>query len=216
MKDLWKIIFSVLFTLLAVGLIILVSGEPRGQPIQLTPPPSPGPLTVHVAGAVQKPGVYSLPVHSRLQDAILAAGGFSPLADPHSLNLAAFVEDSSRIDVPTMTVPTFTPLTSPAAGTDPAPSLTATEPVETPSPKPVFPIDINTASQLELEVLPQIGPVRAARIISYRQSHGLFKRIEDIRNVYDISPEVYAAIRDLITVSGTAVEPTSRLSPTAP
>ncbi len=78
----------------------------------------------------------------------------------------------------------------------PEASETALPPTGTPA--AIFPIDINTASSLELELLPQIGPVRAARIVAYRQAHGPFKDIAAIQNVYDINPEVYAAIRDLI------------------
>jgi len=198
MKDLWKILFSVFFTLLGIGLILLVSAPPRGKSIQLEPLPSPAPFTVHVTGAVHHPGVYHLPPGSRVQDAVQAAGGFTILADEGALNLAARLEDGGQIEIPVIS-PTVNPgqliEASPPSATAP-PAAT-----ETPTPGPVFPIDINTASQLELELLPQIGPVRAARIVAYRQSHGPFHSIEDIRKVYDINPEVYAAIRDLITAS---------------
>ncbi|MCC7130478.1 MAG: hypothetical protein B6D39_04410 [Anaerolineae bacterium UTCFX2] len=198
MKDLWKILFSVFATLLGVGLILLVSAPPRGHSIQLEPLPSPAPLIIHVTGAVEYPGVYQLPPGSRIQDAVLAAGGFAALADEGALNLAARLEDGGQIDIPALTpTPNFVQITEPGPPTATAPPAAT----ETPTPRPVFPIDINTASQLELELLPQIGPVRAARIVAYRQSHGFFHSIEDVRKVYDINPEVFAAIRDLITAS---------------
>jgi competence protein ComEA len=70
-----------------------------------------------------------------------------------------------------------------------------------PSPTPAFPIDLNTASQAELESLPWIGPVRAAEIIAYRQRTGSFTKIEDLLNVYGITPEVFQSIQNLITVN---------------
>jgi competence protein ComEA len=191
-KDLWKIVFSVLCGLLGAGLIWLVGSGPSGQPVELLPPPSPAPLTVHVAGAVVQPGVYHLPANSRVQDAVQAAGGLSPQADPDALNLAALLLDGSRIDVPSVSD------AAPPEETEDASTGTATDIPRSPTPSPIFPIDINSASQIELERLPQIGPVRAARIVAYRQAHGPFEQIEDLLSVYDITPEVYAAIQDLI------------------
>lgn len=208
MKDLWKILFSVFFTLLGVGLILLVSAPPRGQPIRLELPPSPAPLTVYITGAVNKPGVYQLPFGSRVKDAVLAAGGFLAQADEQALNLAARVEDGGQITVPAL-APTLG--SAQAALASPPPATPSPTPAETPTPRSVFPIDINTATQEELELLPLIGPMRAARIAGYRRSHGPFQSIEDIRKVYDIKPEVYEAIRDLIIVS----EPPATASPTA-
>jgi competence protein ComEA len=200
MKDLWKIFFGVVCAFLGAGLILLISSQPRGKPVVLLPPPTPAPLIVHVTGAVVHPGVYRLPAQSRISDAVQAAGGFTTQADQAALNLAAFLQDGSQIQVPVF--PTATPEGQISPPTElSSPSIT---PISSPSPTSYprlnFPIDINTASALELESLPLIGQVRAARIVAYRQSHGPFKRIEDIRNVYDIDPEVYTAIRDLITI----------------
>ena len=216
MKDLWKILFGVVIAFLGAGLINLVSAPPRGHPVMLTPPNSPAPLMVHVSGAVIHPGVYTLPPQSRIWDAVQSAGGFAPGADQDALNLAAFIEDGNQIVVPVhqRAAPTeFNPTASPPT-TDlgPAASPTAGTPQPTPYPRLHFPVDINSASSEDLESLPQIGQVRAARIIAYRSSHGPFKRIEDIRNVYDITPEVYAAIRDLIIASPPSLTP----SPSAP
>jgi competence protein ComEA len=200
MKDLWKILFGALFAFLGVGAILWVSGRPRGQPVALTPLPSPAPLFIHVTGAVIRPGVYSLPVRSRIWDAVQAAGGFSPQADQSALNLAAFLEDGSQIEIPLLG--TSAPIEKIAASveTTMTPTPSPAPPTETPYPRIDYPININTATALELEVLPQIGQVRAARIVGYRKVHGPFKRIEDIRQVYDINADVYAAIRDLISV----------------
>lgn len=223
MKDWWKIVISVLGTLLAVALIQLISAKPRGYPIQLEPLPSPSPLVVHVVGAVFHPAVYRLPAHSRVEDAIQAAGGFSPDANPKALNLAAWIEDGMQIAVPSLhesvDLLQENPITSNLTAEttpDPFPAEQTTSAVQTTPtmPKPTFPINLNTATSLELELLPQIGPVRAARIVAYREANGPFQKIEDVRKVYDISEEVYAEIRDLITVQGvTSSNPESSRTP---
>jgi competence protein ComEA len=209
MKDLWKILFGVVCAFLGAGLILVISGQPRGQSIALQPPPTPAPLIVHVTGAVLHPGVYRLPSQSRISDAVQAAGGFTINADQDALNLASFIQDGSKIQVPAIQTAAPEIQISPTTEESTSSPTLISSPTQTTYPRFNFPIDINTASALELEALPLIGQVRAARIVSYRQSHGPFKRIEDIRNVYDIDPEVYAAIRDLITIN----ESTLTLSP---
>ncbi|MEJ2348723.1 MAG: SLBB domain-containing protein [Anaerolineales bacterium] len=90
MKTWWGIAFGVLCGLFGAGILLLASRQPRGEPIQLRPPPTPPPVIVHVTGAVAQPGVYTLASESRVEDAVQAAGGVSPQADVQSLNLAAF------------------------------------------------------------------------------------------------------------------------------
>jgi competence protein ComEA len=196
-KDLLKIAFGLICGLLASGVILLVARQPSGEPVTLLPPPSPAPLTVHVSGAVVRPGVYTLPVGSRVQDVIQAAGGFLAEADDGSLNLAAVLEDGSQIVVLSQqpTQPPMPQSTSTTRGEDNAlPTLT-----RTPTPKD-YKININTATQEELESLPLIGPVRAKLIINYRTSHGPFKKIEDIIKVPEIESYIFEIIKDLITV----------------
>jgi competence protein ComEA len=200
MKDLLKIAFGLICGLLAAGLIALVAQQPIGAPVTLLPPPSPAPLVVHVSGAVAQPGVYTLPVGSRVQDAIDAAGGFLAEADQESLNLAAILEDGSQITVLSQQ-PTAQPtLLEPTAITRgegiPLPTLTGN-----PTPKGQK-ININTATQEELESLPMIGPVLAKQIIDYRTANGPFKRIEDIVDVPGIGPKTFEVIKDLITIKG--------------
>ena len=216
MKGLWKILFGILSTLLIVGTIRMVSDQPRGQPIQLLPPPTPEPLVVHVTGAVLRPGVYQVPPGSRILDAIHAAGGFSADADRESLNLAAFAEDANQIHIPSRqkNAPTQAEISN--SGTPTALPTASTPVAQTSYPRLEFPIDINTADSQTLETLPLIGQVRAARIIAYREAQGPFKKIQDLRNVFDITPEVYAAIQDLISVgsAGSTLAPLS--SPATP
>ncbi len=184
MKTVWKIAFLGLFSLLGAGVILLVSRPPRGQPVILRPPPTPLPIEVHVAGAVALPGVYSLTPDSRVEDAIMAAGGFSSMADQQALNLAAFLQDGSRVYVPFLVTPQPT---QPRSSKEPTPTAH-------------FPVDINTATLAELDSLPGIGPVTAQAIIDYRNQNGIFKRIQDIDNVPGIGPTIYGRIKDLITV----------------
>lgn len=178
-------------TLLGVGLILLVSSQPRGTSIKLSPPPTASPVTVHVAGAVNQPGVYRLPPGSRVEGAILAAGGAIPEADLSLINLAMVVEDGMQIWVP---------------------ALIEEEPrVEEQERSPTYEapevlININTASQNELESLPRIGPVIAAEIIRYRQANGPFHRKEDIQEVKGIGPVTFEKISELITVGGSPME----------
>jgi len=107
-------------------------------------------VRVHVAGAVRKPGVYSLRADARVCDALAKAGGAVPDADPNALNLAAFVEDGGKISVPLKLVPT------PKA--TPTPIVIVREvPAPAPAPQAVF------AAPAEPEILPQAAPVRSSK-----------------------------------------------------
>lgn len=183
----WQISFGILIGLLAAGVIALLASPPRGKAIPLSPPPSPQPLTVQLSGAVLRPGVYSLPPGSRLQDGIQAAGGLSPDADASTLNLAAPLQDGARVHVPALS---STSTDNPATRSS---SLPETVPAEAL-------ININTASLSELESLPGIGPTLAQRIIDYRQANGPFAAIEAIQDVPGIGLGKFEQIRGLISV----------------
>lgn len=184
MKAAWAVAFGIALVLIGAGVLQWLGRPPQGEPVKLIPPPTPAPLVIHVAGAVNQPGVYELPQGSRVREAIAAAGGFTPDADPQQVNLAAVLVDGQRILVPSV---------APASSDS---TRSAEEVVALPS----FPLDINTAAQVELEALPGIGPVTAQKIITYRQEHGLFQSIEEIQNVDGIGPVTYEKIRDLIVV----------------
>jgi competence protein ComEA len=183
----WKLVLGLIGGLLIAGLILLVSGSPHGTAVTLLPPPTPGPILVHVAGAVAGPGVYTLPAGSRVQDAVQAAGGLLPQADPNNINMAAFVQDGDQVIIPTLP-PT------------PLPESQATPGTDTRAPGMIVLININTATQTELESLPEIGPAIAQKIIEYRQKNGPFKKIEDIMKVPGIGEKIFEAIKQLITV----------------
>ena len=194
MKRGWWLLLGVIFGLAGAGGIWLASSPPRGNPIQLLPPPTPAPIQVYVSGAVANPGVYALPVDSRVKDAIQAAGGFSENANDMAVNLAALLEDGAQISVAAKK-PTSEPSTN--AGGNQGSEKTEGQPL--PSDLGSL-ININTATQEELESLPGIGPVTAQKIIEYRETNGPFIGIEDIQKVSGIGPVTFEKLRDLITV----------------
>lgn len=188
MKTFWLLAYGIAVGLLGAGLVLLISTRPRGESVQLNPPPSPQPLRVHVAGAVPHPDVYELPPGSRIQDAIIAAGGLLSDGDTSTLNLAALLDDGERVNVP-LRIPTSVPSEQSQESSAPAP-IPAGEMV-----------NINTADQAALETLPGIGPVTARAILDHRQNHGPFETIESIQEVSGIGPAKYDRIKDLITVT---------------
>ena len=88
--------------LVGAGVLWLASSPPRGAPIQLLPPPTPLPILVHVSGAVNSPGVYTLDPGSRVQEAIQAAGEFRQDAISQTINLAAALQDGSQLWIPSV------------------------------------------------------------------------------------------------------------------
>jgi len=190
MKSLRGIAFGVVCGFLGVGLLLLATNQPRGEPIQLSPPPTPAPIIVHVTGAVINPGVYSLPSGSRVKDAIEKSGGLLSDADTTLINLAMLVEDGMQVWVPYQLddVMDFD-----------NPAVLKGEPTQG---QPTSKININTASQIELESLSGIGPVIAKAVIQYRLENGPFKEIEEIQEVSGIGPVTFEKIKPLITVRG--------------
>lgn len=141
---------------------------------------------VYVSGAVQHPQVVNVPPGSLVADALAAAGGPAPEADLDAVNLAAPLQNYQHVHIPAR------PATS-IAGVTPTPRVRTT-----PSALPL--ININTADEATLELLPKIGPSMAQRIIEYRQAHGPFQTIADIQKVTGIGPSIFAAIEPYITV----------------
>lgn len=181
----WQILLmGILIGLLAASVILLVSRQPIGHSIELIPAPTLAPLAVHITGAVVNPGVYSLPRGSRVQDAVAAAGGFATQASPDAVNLAAILQDGQQIHVP--------------AVNEQVPASLPGAPLES----SIAPVNINTAGEAELQTLPGIGPTRSQAILTYRQEHGPFLDIADIRNVPGIGETTYQQIKDLIVVGG--------------
>lgn len=189
----WLIGFSIVISLLVAGIILLVSSQPRGEPIRLSPPPTAQPLVIQVSGAVAQPGVYQLVPGSRVQDAIEAAGGLLSDASPEILNQAAPVQDGDLVWVP------FKPAQNSQPAANP-PTLPSRLPEAQTGAATAFPININTATAEELEELPGIGAELARRIVEYRAAHGPFSNPEDIQAVDGIGSGKFEAVKELITV----------------
>jgi competence protein ComEA len=174
----WTFLAGLFTSLLSTGLLLLFLSKPRGHPIELQPPPTPGLVRVHVAGAVATPGVYELPAASIVKQAIEAAGGPLDQAALEAVNLASPVEDGQQIFLPTRQ----------ADVDDPEPSAAVSEDR----------IEINAATAPELEQLPGIGPSLAKKIVEYRKTHGPFLEPEDLLSVSGIGTAKLAQIEGLI------------------
>lgn len=145
-------------------------------------------IVVDLRGEVVKPGVYQLPAGSRLDDAIVAAGGLTEDADLTQLNLAERLQDGSIVSVP--------------GATSLAPALSSgeNEPATgTSGGQPGVLININTASAAELESLPGVGEVTAGRIIDYREENGPYRSADDLVHVQGVSTRTINGLRDLVT-----------------
>ncbi len=175
MKTFLSTILGILIGLFLAAAIWNTARQPKGVPVELQPPPTQIPISVHVTGSVVAPGIYDLPEGSRMADAIDAAGGFLPIADQEQINLVGLVTDGEKIVIGTRS-------NYGASG------------------ESSDRININTATLDALDTLPGIGPSTAQTIIDYRQENGDFERIDQITNVSGIGPATYDRIKDLITV----------------
>ena len=188
LKKLGDLLIGVLFGLCSAGLLLLLSRPRPGQAVLLRPPPSAIPLVINIDGEVTNPGVYTLPVHSRVGDAVEAAGGLTERASSGSINLAALLEDGSHIYVPALVD------SSADDGIRGAAALGVSPEGE------IIPlVNINQAGLEELEALPGIGPVTAEKIILYREEQS-FTRVEDIQMVPGIGPATYEEIKHYLTI----------------
>ena len=158
-----------------------------------------GVVTVHAAGQVAAPGVYSVPGGARVADLITAAGGLLSDADVDRLNLAAKVVDGTRVYIPRKgeTPPPESPAGDGAGATVAAGSAAAGSTPGTPA----GPVDLNTATVALLDTLPGVGPATANAIITYRTRNGRFKSVTELLEVPGIGPAKLEAIRPLVMVS---------------
>lgn len=166
--------------------------EPTVETVESVEEPVEEEASVYVAvnGEVYAPGVYILPEGARVYEVINAAGGFTENADETSLNLVEVVPDGSSIYVASKALGEVTKQES--SGTSVAASLSSI------SNQNSGKININTASKTELMTLSGIGEAKASAIISYREIHGNFSSIEDIKNVSGIKEGTFENIKDKI------------------
>jgi len=151
------------------------------------PSPSASPtvaIIVDVAGWVRRPGVYEFATGDRVIDAVNRAGGPRKGADLTALNLAAPLTDGTQIVVPQPGAVASGGTGSTGSGTTAGVAL----------------ININTASETELETLSGVGPVTAAAIIDYRTQNGPFAAVDDLIDVSGIGPATLELIRPFVTV----------------
>ena len=130
-------------------------------------------IIIYIIGCVKNPGVYELNIDSRVSDAVDAAGGLLETADLTKINLAYKLEDGQKITIPSINDKTDEDFTYEDFITD-SPENTISQTNLTNSSKSNI-VNINSATQTELETLPGIGPSIANKIISYRNENGNFR-----------------------------------------
>jgi competence protein ComEA len=142
------------------------------------PSPTPASVVVDVGGRVRRPGLVTLPLGSRVADALRAAGGALRSRDLIALNLAAKVADGQLLLVGV-----------PGAGTGSSGDGGSAGPV-----------DLNSATADQLEALPGIGPVLAQHIIDWRTAHGSFRNVDQLKDVSGIGDSTFADLAPLVSV----------------
>ena len=150
-------------------------------------------IVVHIAGAVQTEGIIFLQEGDRISEAIEKAGGTTDEADMSQINLATSLEDGMKVYIPKKGEEIETQTNSQI---DLAQGTTKQNTQKQKSSK----ININKATQAELETLPGIGPSTASKIIVHREENGKFESIENIKDVSGIGDAKYNSIKDLITI----------------
>lgn len=176
--------------LIAVGVAIALwwsrgpeaAPTPTGDPsISVEPATASGDVVVHVSGDVVEPGIVTLPVGSRVADALDAAGGLDGDPDTDTLNLARPLVDGEQILVGADVAP------APEGGPDAAPG------------GPGATVSLNQATSEQLQTLPGVGPVTAEAIIQWREVNGGFTHVDDLLEVRGIGEKRLADLRELVT-----------------
>ncbi len=149
-------------------------------------------IIVHITGAVKEEGIVEVEEGSRISDVIETAGGITEDADLSKINLAYIVQDGQKIYVPSINDEEEVANITEDAGEN----VIKSDESSIKEGK----VNINTASQTELETLNGIGPSTALKIINYRNENGTFKNIEDIKNVPGIGDAKFEKIKENIKV----------------
>lgn len=144
-------------------------------------------IYVDVKGEVRHPGVYQMKAENRVKDLIEAAGGFTPLADDHKLNLSQLLEDQMVIVVPKKGEEVNSELAQ-------APTSQKKEVGKEGK------VNINTATVEELKTLKGIGEKKAEAIIEYRKKNGSFKNKEELMKVRGIGKKLYESFQERVIV----------------
>jgi competence protein ComEA len=204
----WVVIFIVGFA--AGAGFITIRNRSRPLPIEIiapgptaTPLPTPtaAPIRVHMSGQVARPGVYTLPPDSIVEQGISAAGGFTNDAASAAVNLAQPLHDGVQVYVPAIDEVQVgqspgAPIRSGDGITTGVGGIGGSEGEQTGQGL----VNINMAGTAELETLPGIGPVTAQDIVDYRAANGPFASVEAIMDVPGIGEGKFAQIQSLITI----------------
>lgn len=164
---------------------------PAATPASSTGPAasrSPDVLVVEVAGKVRTPGIYRLPGGSRVYQAVRAAGGALPGTDTTGINMAAPISDGEQIIVGGPPGSGGTVIPPPPGGVPGAAGGSSA------------PVPLNSATQEQLESLPGVGPVLAQKILDWRNEHGRFTSVDELRQVSGIGEVKFAALKPRVTV----------------
>ncbi|WP_024413525.1 helix-hairpin-helix domain-containing protein [Streptococcus suis] len=145
-------------------------------------------LVVDVKGAVAKPGLYTLEAGARVNDAVEAAGGLTSQADPKSINLAQKLSDEAVVYVASKDENI-----SVVASTTTSSAISQEE-------KNTSLVNLNTATEADLQTISGIGAKRAADIIAYREANGGFKSVDDLNSVSGIGDKTMESIRPYVTI----------------
>ncbi|MDX9849175.1 MAG: helix-hairpin-helix domain-containing protein [Anaerolineaceae bacterium] len=174
-------LLSVLSGFLIAGIILLLNTNNSSSAILIKPAPTPLPIKVYLSGDVENPGLYELPINSRLDDLVTLSGMQIPPGNEY--NLASKLYDGQHINISSDPIIVRNLSDSPI-------NLSEFEK-----------ININEATIEELIQLPGIGATKAKEIIIYRDSHGYFDTIEDILNVPGIGEATFGQLKDKIVTN---------------
>ena len=202
-------IFAALVLVTVAGATLFYLRQPSREPIELlpaeptatqlpspTPEPTftPAPIRIYITGAVSNSDVYLLPFGSIIKDAVEAAGGFTPAADPERINQALELRDQQQIHIPRRGEED--PLPPIQGGRSDSEEVRGNEGSSASGAQ----VNLNTATLEQLDALPGIGPAIGQRVIDYRETVGGFTSVEEITQVSGIGDSTFAKIKDLITV----------------
>ena len=146
-------------------------------------------IIIHITGEVEEGGVIELEKGARISDAIEEAGGITEEADLSNVNLAYSLSDGQKVKIPNINEKNKEVIIEEEAGEN-----IIIEENKSKAEK----VNINKATQTEIETLPGIGPSTALKIINYRKEHGKFEHIEDIKNVSGIGDSKFENIKEYI------------------
>ena len=143
-----------------------------------------------MVGRVRHPGIYRLPAGSRVNDAILAAGGAAGGLNMATVNLARRLTDGEQLAIGVAGAGVPPAEGNPGAAAAPGPTFGADHP-----------LDLNSATETQLDALPGVGPVLAQRIVEWRTAHERFSSVDQLRSVTGIGDSKFADLKPLVIVT---------------